>query len=101
MYTLPPTMTPENAAIVNEYKRLIKNYYQQPQQQQNNDIDNDHEMIEDPVYQALIHGPDPESIRKNIQYVFNFCFKNSKKVEFLFFVKQIIIDNTTSIRYKT
>nr|XP_027205667.1 N-acetylated-alpha-linked acidic dipeptidase 2-like [Dermatophagoides pteronyssinus] len=67
MYTLPPTMTPENAAIVNEYKRLIKNYYQQPQQQQNNDNDNDHEMIEDPVYQALIHGPDPESIRKNIQ----------------------------------
>lgn len=56
MYTIPPTMTPENAAIVNEYKRLIKNYY---------DGQND----DDPVYRALIQGPDPDSIRKNIQYV--------------------------------
>ncbi|KAH7641419.1 n-acetylated-alpha-linked acidic dipeptidase 2-like isoform x2 [Dermatophagoides farinae] len=54
MYTIPPTMTPENAAIVNEYKRLIKNYY---------DGQND----DDPVYRALIQGPDPDSIRKNIQ----------------------------------
>ena len=56
MYTIPPTMTPENAAIVNEYKRLIKNYY---------DAQND----DDPVYRTLIQGPDPDSIRKNIQYV--------------------------------